>query len=204
MADPLPLFYLAMYCNPPSSYMNRLRHGVLPAVLSAAVLTSILAGLSAGILCARPSTNQDLAEWLRIRVSGAPGETVERAIDTILASPVREPGEGILEFARALIQVNPRAAAELAGTRVTTPEALAKAISDLSDRAIGDAMIPRHFLTAAAQARMVSGAERPVSMARASVAAFAAGLLEQSILATPTRVFHPLLRLVSSARPLGP
>ena len=182
--------------------MNRFRKGILPGVLASLLIASMFFAMS-GLFVPAPSDNHGLATWLRGNLSDVKGEAVDRAIDRILESSTGSAREGLLLFSRTLIELDREAAEDLSGAADTSPEQLARAISDRFGRMISDAMIPRHVLSASQNAPLPTS-HRIDGLLGVAISDRLEVILDSGVHKAVASVSRVAVRILSSARPLGP
>ena len=200
------LFPALPACIPGPSHpaeMNLLRQKHTATALTIGLIASMLLAWSSSVFVERPAENQALELWLRNRLQVEPGSAVDHAIDAAMAEPIPTAREGLLRFARALIAADAERAAALAGSRYVSPEAVAQAVEDLGGRSIADAVVPRHRISTAISS-LVSGVDGKAPAVHAASYATLNFQLPTLRLGHAAALVILPLRVLSSARPLGP
>lgn len=183
--------------------MNRFRQGTLPATLAVLLLLSTGVVLVGPLLPGPFIRDSALEQWLRGRLGPINEASVEHAIEAALSGHVRSHEEGLRVFAETLIRVDGRTASRLAGVETDSPEVLLQALEYRLERAIGDAMAPEHRLSNTVLDR-VATSERSAGILSVSVAEQRILLQAVSIRLLSDGLRIVPLRILSSARPLGP
>ncbi len=184
--------------------MNPLRQKGLAYVLTTSLIVSMLLLVLGPVVLVRPSENDALEDWLRARLEAVPGGVVDQSIERAMNEPNPTARDGLLRFARALIEADAELAARIAGSPSVSAETLVIAIEKLGGMSISDAVVPpRHSISTAitsvaaasdGQIQFVGSIRTDAPLLSPAATALLKGL---AIIACPFRV-------LSSARPLGP
>ena len=184
--------------------MNPLRQKGISCILATGLIASILLLVLGPVVVDRPTENDALESWLRSRLEAVPGGAIDRSIERAMDVQNPSPRDGLLRFARALIEADEGEAARIAGSAAVTPEALVIAIEKMGGANVSDAVVPpRHTISTAitsiatgsdAKIHFFGSASRDAALVAPTLPRLLMGL---SIVACP-------FRILSSARPLGP